>query len=45
MSICPMKSGKTHSYYDGEIAYGSSRLKFCGFNSSTRRKLKESYEK
>jgi len=45
MSISPMKSGKIRSYYDGEIADGCSKLRFCGFDSSTHRKLEESYEK
>ena len=27
MSISPMKSGKTHSYYDREIADSSSRFR------------------
>ena len=43
--ISPMKTGKTCNYYDGEISDNHSSLRFCGFNSTVRRRLEESYEK
>ena len=43
--ISPMKTGKTCSYYDGEISDNYSSLRFCGFYSTVRRRLEESYEK
>ena len=43
--ISPMKTGKMCSYYDGEISDNYSSLRLCGFNSTVRRRLEESYEK
>ena len=43
--ISPMKTGKTCTYYDGEISDNYSSPRFCGFNSTVRRRLEESYEK
>ena len=44
-SISPMKAGKTCKYFDGKIADNHSSVRFCGFNSTVRRKLEENYEK
>ena len=40
-----MKAGKTCKYFDGKIADDHSSVRFCGFNSTVRRKLEENYEK
>jgi len=43
-SLSPMKVGKSCSYYDGEIADDHSSMRFCGFNSTARRKLEDCNE-
>ena len=43
-SLSPMKAGKTCKYFDGQIADDCCSVRFCGFNSTVRRRLEESYE-
>lgn len=43
-SLSPMPSGKTCNYYNEQITDNHSSVRFCGFDSNTRRRLEESYE-